>query len=265
MYHALWAPQRSLDELKQTWAEDSQLKDPGARLYALDQELFDRHMRSLTDAGVALPTSWAALKPPPNSGAVWITFDDGHQSNIELALPVLLKYGLKAIFFITTDWIGHDVFMDEEQIKRLHQAGMLIGSHGCSHRFFSEMDETDARRELTESKSRLEAILQKPVLGISLPGGRTHPKIRQLAREAGYQHLFNSTLELANPNGDPLNWPRIALTNRLPVDFVERLVQGDTTAVDRLARRARLIQMAQRLLGENLYQRLRQMAVTLRP
>src|SRR5262245_11444952 len=41
---------------------------------------------------------------PPN--AVAITFDDGYRNNHDVALPILLRHGLKAIFFIATGFVG---------------------------------------------------------------------------------------------------------------------------------------------------------------
>ncbi len=38
--------------------------------------------------------------------SVIVTFDDGHESDYTLALPLLRKFNFKATFFITTDWIG---------------------------------------------------------------------------------------------------------------------------------------------------------------
>jgi peptidoglycan/xylan/chitin deacetylase (PgdA/CDA1 family) len=36
-----------------------------------------------------------------------ITFDDGYRDNIDLAFPVLVKHGLSAVFFITTNFVEH--------------------------------------------------------------------------------------------------------------------------------------------------------------
>ena len=41
---------------------------------------------------------------PPRKFSVAITFDDGHLSNVECALPILKKFDLGATFFITTDF-----------------------------------------------------------------------------------------------------------------------------------------------------------------
>lgn len=47
------------------------------------------------DHGVALPDN-----------AVMITFDDGYLDNHDTALPLLLRHGLTAVFFVTTGYIG---------------------------------------------------------------------------------------------------------------------------------------------------------------
>jgi len=260
MYHALWPALDERDALLRHWAGDTQLQDPGARLYGLDQRVFRRQMLALNKAGAQTRCPWAELAAP-GPHRLLITFDDGHQSNFELALPVLEELGLMAIFFITSDWIGRKDFLDEEQILGLRRAGMLIGSHGVTHRYFSDLSADEVRRELADSKARLEGILGESVPGLSLPGGRAHPALRPIAREVGYRHLFTSTPALANSAGDPLAWPRIwpriPITNLLSDDFVERLARGETAAVRRMARVARLRRLARGLLGNSLYDRLR--------
>jgi peptidoglycan/xylan/chitin deacetylase (PgdA/CDA1 family) len=257
MYHALWPGLDDPDRLRQWWAEDPQLKDPGARRYGLDQRAFAVQMESLAKSGGAMPTHWNEMgipRPP----ATWITFDDGHQSNVTLALPILRRLGLRAIFFITTDWIGQPGFMNEEQIAQLHDAGMLIGSHGCSHSYFSEMSADGLRKELVGSKARLEAITSAPVEGVSLPGGRNHRSIQRLAKGLGYHHIFTSRIGLARVDGNPTNWPRIPITNLMANEMVARIAQGDADGVvQRMARRARVRAGIQRRLGNRLYDKLR--------
>lgn len=259
MYHALWPAQASPDDLMKYWAQDPQLREPGTRVYALEQTAFRRQMQSLARAGAQQPAQWGDLdRQTPSCNQVWITFDDGHQSNCELALPVLQEFGLVAIFFITTDWIGQPGFMTPPQIRQLRAAGHLIGAHGCSHRYFDTMTEEDLRRELSESKRRLEELLGEEVPAMALPGGKNHPQIQRLAREAGYRHLFTSRIALADRAGaDPLDWPRIPITNRLPENFLERILHGDTRGVRRLARRAQVLRSARALLGGPFYERVR--------
>ena len=119
MYHAVWP---GLDEPGPRGfspSQDPQLGDPGARVYALDERTFYEQMRIVAE-GFACPSyAWETLAPPDQPRSVWITFDDGHRSNAEIALPILKQLGLRGIFFITTDWIGRPGFMNEDQIREL--------------------------------------------------------------------------------------------------------------------------------------------------
>ena len=85
MYHALWAGCDDPEPLNALWDADPQLREPGARVYALDQRTFDHHLRQVVASGRKTLRSWNDLDLAPSEPTVWITFDDGHQSN--LAFP----------------------------------------------------------------------------------------------------------------------------------------------------------------------------------
>jgi peptidoglycan/xylan/chitin deacetylase (PgdA/CDA1 family) len=254
MYHALWPASDDQARLRALWQADAQLREPGARLYALDVREFERQARLVAQAGGAgAPSSWDELERGVLPGP-WITFDDGHCSAAQLALPVLLQLGLRAMFFVTTDWIGDDCFLSVSQIRQLSESGMLIGAHGRSHRFLSSLTEDELARELEESRRRLEEMVGMPVTAMSLPGGRGGGRVRQAAARAGFRHVFGSRVALASlPPTDPLDWPRIAVTNRMQEDEVDRIIEGDAAAVSRLAGRARRRRLARALLGEKGY------------
>ena len=250
MYHAVLPDVATSDDRKRLLAQDQLLSEPGASRYALDRQVFERQMMFLGRAGVKTPARWDELTDANAAPGICLTFDDGHRSNYELVLPILLKCHLSGMFFITTDWIGQRDFMSKGQLRELRKAGMLVGSHGGSHTFFSSMTADAARRELAASKRRLEAILKEPVTAISLPGGRSHPQMREMAREAGYQQLFTSSVALAHPLGDPLDWPRLPITNNLSESFVQRLMSADPRAVRHLSCAAALRQIARAILGK---------------
>ncbi len=257
MYHALWPAFQNPEEISVHWLQDPQLSDPGARLYALDARSFEQQIIAIAQSGAHTPAQWAELDQVPNRKTVWITFDDGHRSNAELALPILADNGLRGIFFITTDWIGKPGFMSEEQIRQLRRGGMLIGAHGCSHTYFSELKGEALRREMTQSKMRLESILDEPVPALSLPGGRNQPEVQAMATELGYRHLFTSSIAPALANSNPLDWPRVPLTHRQPEDFVARILAGDWSLVNSMARKAALRRFVLGFLGNAAYDKLR--------
>ncbi|HEY4106218.1 MAG TPA: polysaccharide deacetylase family protein, partial [Polyangiaceae bacterium] len=72
-------------------------------------ESFERQVRCLrkhfTFVGIDELCAFAAGREVPQN-AVAITFDDGYLDNYAQALPILERYGAKAIFFLSTAYIG---------------------------------------------------------------------------------------------------------------------------------------------------------------
>ena len=63
--------------------------------------------------------------------AVSLTFDDGMQSQLKLAFPLLEKYGLKATFYL---FPRRERWRERlEPWRKVHQAGHEIGNHTASH------------------------------------------------------------------------------------------------------------------------------------
>jgi peptidoglycan/xylan/chitin deacetylase (PgdA/CDA1 family) len=61
------------------------------------------------------------------------------------------------------------------------------GSHSMTHANFGCLDSATARRELMESKQRLEECTRRPARFLSYPNGSYTPAVMSLARECGYQ------------------------------------------------------------------------------
>lgn len=123
--------------------------------------------------------------------AAVITFDDGYENNWRHALPLLRRHGFTATFFVTTGWIGEKspqghAVMNEDQLRELADSGMTVGSHTVSHPWLARIPLHEARRELEESKARLEAITGAAVRWLCYPSGSFNPAIEDIARELGY-------------------------------------------------------------------------------
>ena len=81
------------------------------------------------DAEVA---TWAGFR----KAAVSFTFDDGPQSDVDVALPMFEKYGYKATFNIVTNWAnggGANGMLNWSGVQKLSEAGHEIASHSNSH------------------------------------------------------------------------------------------------------------------------------------
>ncbi len=203
MYHALYADAQGLDAIA---AED--------RPYAISTRVFARQLDLLRDASIPVLDP-AQLEAGQTGGSgVIITFDDGHASNAELALPLLTERGMTAAFFVTTGFIGQRPgYCSWEQVRTLARAGMLVGGHGHTHRFLSDLPAPQMHDELRQSHALLRNALHQPVMQMSFPGGRHHVAVLQAGLSCGFQVFHGSEVGMLRPHtplsGQPL--PRIAV------------------------------------------------------
>ncbi len=139
-----------------------------------------------------------------------VTFDDGYETDLTQALPILSRLGIPATFFVATGHIGSPGMLTETMAAELVARPLYrIGGHGESHRFLSEMPEAECRRELTRSFDRVREISGQKSAAMSAPGGRTSHRVADLARQAGFSALATSRPGLYRERADPFSIPRL--------------------------------------------------------
>lgn len=185
-----------------------------------------------------------------------VTFDDGHISNFEFALPVLMSRKLTAQFFITVGWTGNKPgYMGWQELRSLHEAGQSIGAHGWTHTLLTHCSENDLRNELGGARLTLEDKLGASITTMSLPGGRYNRRVLSACEEAGYTQVYTSI-----PRSESL--PLGATVGRLNVrgdmqqEWISGLFQPDSSVLADLGRQYRLKATAKTLLGDSLYEKL---------
>lgn len=189
---------------------------------------------------------------------VVISFDDGDVSNVEVALPLLAERGLRAEFFVTTDFIGQAGMLAPDDIRRLAAAGMGIGSHGRTHAFLADLDTSGLMAELDDSRCRLQAICGRPIDALALPGGRGGERELLAAQRLGYRHLLGS---VPGPNRRPRHdaWlQRLPVTRQLSLDDFAALVRWQGLPARWMQARHAALAIPKRVLGNGGYQRLRE-------
>ena len=269
MYHALYR------------GEDSGAIDAEALPYALAEADFVAQLDCLVARGighrpgegeeagrgvVASPfdggsASAGAAELPATPPAVLLTFDDGHASDHDIALPHLLERGLHASFFVTSDFVGRRPgFCEAGQVAALAAAGMSVGSHGASHVFLDDLDDRSAARELAVSRERLAAMGAGEVTSLSFPGGRWSPRTLTLARQAGYTRLFDSRVApesaaalAAGRRGDGTPLARVAVRRGVPLADFRRIVDADPRWFGRHRAVQRVKRAARTVLGNKVY------------
>ena len=209
--------------------------------YTITPTRFAAQMRLLALARYApitiaeLVGCWRERKAPPQR-AVVITFDDGFRDCFEFAVPVLERYRFTAVFYLvaglmgkTSQWMraaGGAEFplMDWSAARSLQDAGMQCGAHSLSHPALADCSPDEARRELVESRERLEDGLGREVTHFAYPYGSVSAQVRALAADAGYLSACATERRLATSNDDLLRLPRVSIYGgESLIDFVCRL------------------------------------------
>lgn len=102
-----------------------------------------------------------------------LSFDDGFKSQVEIAAPILARYGYTATTFLVTDWLSksaqgkelaadmlpEDSIMEWEDARLLKAFGWEIGSHTASHIDCTGVSKDVLQEELLKSKNAIEAEL----------------------------------------------------------------------------------------------------------
>ena len=119
------------------------------------------------------------------------TFDDGGVSFLTLAAPILEKYGLKGIFFISTEYINTPLFLSSAQLQELSDRGHHIGSHAHSHKPLTTLSENEITKEWVNSINLIKPYTTTNI-SASIPNGDENSIVRKKALEAGINKLYTS-------------------------------------------------------------------------
>jgi len=112
------------------------------------------------------------------------------------------------------------LMMSFDQLKGLVRHGHIVGSHTMSHPNMAHITEEEARRELSESKARLESGLNSPITHFSYPCPALSPhwneRTVEQCRTLGYDSAVTANSGLTKPGDSPLQLKRIHPTKTVP-------------------------------------------------
>jgi peptidoglycan/xylan/chitin deacetylase (PgdA/CDA1 family) len=146
----------------------------------------------------------------PEGNSAIITFDDGDSSWYTLVRPLLLKYKVKATFFLWTYMMGRDSFVTWEEVEDMSHYTLIggehpftFGSHTYSHQYLLKNKDGFASSaeynsfldyELGKSKEIIEKHTPGSVSILSLPygDGAGDAEIIAAAQRNGYKFIRTS-------------------------------------------------------------------------
>ncbi len=243
MYHELELPGRSLVQ-----------SEPGYVRYTLPLQAFHFQMAWLREHGwVGLSVSEALAYPSGKSVA--ITFDDGCETDLITAAPILQDIGYHATFYVTSGFLDKPGYLSSSQLRQLSTAGFEIGCHSMTHPYLNDLDDSGLYREMVEARSKLEQLIGKKVEHFSCPGGRYDQRTLSLARGSGYRSLATSRPHRNSRTTSPFSLGRVVVMRETDPDTFSHLCSGNGLWKIRLAGAVR--GAARRTLGNAFYDRVR--------
>lgn len=243
MYHELERPGRSLVQ-----------SVPGYVRYILRESSFQSQIGWLRHDGWSGLSVSDALRVAETGKSVAITFDDGCETDLLCAAPVLRAAGLNATFYVTAGFLNQPGYMSTAQLRELHSLGFEVGCHSMTHAYLNDLSPQELQVEICDARAKLEDVIGGPVAHFSCPGGRYNSRVIATVRQAGYRSLATSRAHANLASGDLFRLGRVAIMRETSPKKFEKICGGELWRI-RVGESARL--SARKLLGNAFYDRLR--------
>jgi peptidoglycan/xylan/chitin deacetylase (PgdA/CDA1 family) len=174
------------------------------------------------------------------ASTVVLTFDDGFTSVAETAAPLLRARNLPATVFCVAGHLGgssdwetarnggfRSRIASAEALRRLAAAGFELGSHGVDHSPLADASGPTLRREIVESRTALEDLLETQVTSFAYPYGAVPDRAgRELVAET-YRAACTTVLGRIPAAGDPLRLARVDAHYLRDPDRLARALRGE--------------------------------------
>jgi len=206
-------------------------------------QFYARHYTPVGSAQLeaCLAGDWSADKP-----GLLMTFDDGYQSNYDVAAPLLEKFGFLGFFFIPEGYMAEDRAsaardfeaargepeprMTWDECRDLEARGHRVGCHSRTHvRLADALTPEQLADEISQSGIDISQRLGKPVEDFCWVGGEEWSYGSGAFAEirgAGYKRAFMTNLYPVLPKSSPLWIQRTNIEADWPLDQVRFYLSG---------------------------------------
>jgi hypothetical protein len=243
MYHELALPNRATCH-----------REPGYTRYVVSASDFRGQMDRLQhDSWHAKNVSQALQSFDGKS--VCVTFDDGCETDLLSAAPLLKDLGFGATSYITVGFLGQPGYLSASQVRSLSALGVEIGCHSQTHPYLPDVDDARLQDETAGAKDRLEQIAGVPVEHFSCPGGRWDRRVVAAVKAAKFRSMATSRTGMNFAGTDGFSLARVAVLQGASEESVIRACSGRGLLAAQLKEKARA--SVQRVFGNSAYDSLR--------
>jgi peptidoglycan/xylan/chitin deacetylase (PgdA/CDA1 family) len=154
--------------------------------------------------------------------AVLVTIDDGCRSLHTHALPILREYRVPAVAFVSAGLVGAravatdhcEPYATWDELARVREAGVEIGSHAYDHRSLGRMSDAEARDQALRSRAEIGARIGAPARSFAYPFGTRadfDARTDRVLAESGYEIAFHSVHGAIRPHMPAISLPRVKI------------------------------------------------------
>ena len=120
--------------------------------------------------------------------------------------------------------VADQMWMSWDHVRVMDQHGMDFGGHSVQHPVLANCDPETQRREINDSKARIEQQLGRDLTAFSYPVGQIDSfteLTKILLQEAGYRYAFSFYGGLGSPSSlDPFDLPRNGVSPHVSHDLL---------------------------------------------
>lgn len=155
---------------------------------------------------------WNLREPAERGAALLAAFDLCAPMVSEAQERVISQ--IEAALEVETPAVSKPVMMNWSQLKMLQKSGHIVGSHTLTHPNMAHVaKDEEARKELTESKKRMEVELRTEIAHFSYPHPALTPqwsaKTVEMTAQAGYKTAVTTTIGPVRADSNPLCLRRV--------------------------------------------------------
>ncbi|MGH3078616.1 MAG: polysaccharide deacetylase family protein [Gaiellaceae bacterium] len=142
---------------------------------------------------------WRRGSPLPSKPVV-VSFDDGHRSTAEVALPRLRERGWPGVLNLKTLSLARAWGLRPRQVRLLIAAGWEIDAHSITHPDLTAVGDRQLVAEVAGSRGEIRRRFGVPANFFCYPSGRFDGRVIAAVRRAGFLGATTTLDGLADPN-----------------------------------------------------------------
>lgn len=188
--------------------------DPVGRDLTVEPATFEAELRYLREHHIAAITAAdlaarLARGEHPHSTVV-LTFDDGYDDGMTTAVPLLVKYGARGTFYVSSGFVGTPHHLTWRQMRAMRAAGMEVACHGTEHLDLSTLDRAGQEREAGGCMKRFAHYLAgPPPTTYAYPAGKYDATTLTIMHDLGIRAAFTEIPGDVTGLATPWTLPRL--------------------------------------------------------